>query len=345
MNRGIVYLMLISLLCIYSSLLVSSVNIVQAAEQSVISFLSNEKGNYDIFIIEIDGRVIERHATDAMRKSSLTFSPTGYYFAYSSNAKGKPDIYKMDIRNNKPIQLTRHVDKNILPAWSPNGKWLAFVSDREGALNIYRMDVNGSNIIRLTHRGTNGRPAWSPDSQFIAFDSQREGHHAIYIMNATGGELKQLTDDLPIWTGCSWSPDGTQIAYAAGTFDREGVDVFTMDVDGNSIKKLTSMGNGFRSGNLAWSPDGKWIAYSVVEVAAWPNPANGFRLIFGDSTIYIVDSMGNGDAIPLEETAGLSSDHVPVWTSRSFFAVTPDKSKQTITWGKLKQTKNREPIP
>ena len=96
------------------------------------------------------------------------------------------------------------------------------------------------------------------------------------------------------------------------------------------------MDNGFRSGNPAWSPDGNWIAYSVVEVDAWPNPANGFNLIFGDSTIYVIDTKGNDDGQPLEETTGLSSDHVPVWTSENFFPVSPDESKQILTWGKLK---------
>lgn len=336
MKSAFVYLMLITLLFGYSCLLVSVVGSVQAAEHSVISFLSNENGDYDIFLIDTDGSILQRYTTDTMRKSMLTCAPKGYLFAYSSNEKGNPDIYKMDISDNKPIQLTQHAGKNILPAWSPNGEWMAFVSDREGTQNIYRMDVDGLNLIRLTNQGINGRPAWSPDSQMIAFDSQREGHHAIYIMNANGGELKQLTEDLPLWSGCTWSPDGKQIAYPAGNFDREGVDIFTMDVDGNNIRKLTSMGSGFRSGNAAWSPDGKWIAYSAVRVAEWPNPVNNFRLIFGGSTIYLVDSNGTGDAMPLEETSGLSSDHAPVWISRSFFAVTPDESKQTVTWGKLK---------
>ena len=336
MKRAFVYFMLITLLFSYSCLLVSLVGSVQASEHSVISFLSNENGDYDIFLIDMDGRVVQRYPTDIMRKSSLTCSPKGYCFAYSSNEHGDPDIFKMDIRNNKPIQLTHHPKRDILPAWSPDGDWIAFVSDREGTLNIYRMDANGSNIIRLTNQGTDGRPAWSPDSQLIAFDSQREGHHAIYIMNANGGELKQLTEDLPLWSGCSWSPDGTQIAYPAGNFDKEGADIFTIDVNGNNISRITNMGMGFRSDNPAWSPDGKWIAYSAVEVVALPNPENNFRLIFSDSTIYLVDSSGNGDAIPLEDTAGLSSGHGHVWTSRSFFAITSDESKQRITWGKLK---------
>ena len=337
MKPKFTYILVVIILFTSSSLIVSNV---RADERSVISFLSNEKENYDIFIIEIDGRILERLTTDAMRKSSLTFSPNGNYFAYSSNEKGNLDIYKMDIRNNKPIQLTQHAERNIWPAWSPNGEWIAFVSDREETQDIYRMDADGSNLIRLTKQGSNGKPAWSPDSQLIAFFSDDGMTRSIYIMNPEGKKLRKVTDDQALFPTCTWSPDGTQIAYPAGNFDREGTDIFTIDVNGNNINKITSMGMGFRSGNPAWSPDGKWIAYSAVEVEAWPNPANNFRLTFSDSTIYLVDSRGNGDAIPLEATAGLSSGHVPVWTLRSFFAVTPDESKQTITWGKLKDSKN-----
>ena len=334
MKKVLFYIMLSSLLFSSSNLVVSNV---QASEKFVISFLSNEKSDFDIFTIDIKGTVLKRITTDAMRKSSLTCSPKSYLFAYISNENGNPDIYKMDNRNKNPIQLTQHPERDIRPAWSPNGKWLAFVSDREGTQDVYRMDVDGSNLIRLTNKGTSGKPAWSPDSQFIAFDSDRDVNHSIYIMNAEGGQVKQLTDDLPLGAGCTWSPDGKQIAFVAGNFGAESVDIHTIDIDGKNLKKLTAMGRGIRSGNPAWSPDGEWIAYSVVEVDEWPNPANEFNLIFGDSTIYIVDSKGNDNGKPLEETKGLSSDHVPVWTSLHFFSVSPDESKQTVTWGKLKQ--------
>lgn len=319
---------------LFNGLLVSNV---QAAENFVLSFLSNEKGNYEIFIIDTKGTVLQRLATDAMRKNALTWAPNGSLFAYTSNEHGDPDIYKMDIKSKKPIQLTHHPQRDIRPAWSPNGQWIAFVSDREGTQDIYKMDVDGSNLIRLTDQGNNGRPAWSPDSQKIAFDSQREENHSIYIMNTEGGQLKQLTGDLPLWAGCTWSPDEKQIAYAAGDIGGEGVDIFTIDVNEKHINKLTNMGRGIRSGNPSWSPNGNWIAYSVAEVNEWPNPANGFKLVFSDSTIYIVDSKDNDDGKPLEETTGLSSDHVPVWIPKGFFSISPDRTKQIDTWGKLKQ--------
>lgn len=333
MKRVFVYVMLGTMFFSNSILLVNNV---QAEKESVISFLSNQNGDYDIFIINTDGRILERLATDAMRKSSLTCDPKGYRFAYSSNEHGNLDIYKMDIRVKNPIQLTQHPDRDLWPAWSPNRKWIAFVSDREGAQDIYRMDVDGSNLIRLTNQGHNGRLAWSPDSQLIAFDSRRGGDRSIYVMDANGGQLKQVTDDLPLWSGCTWSPDAKQIAYAAGVLDKEGVDIYTVDVDTKNIKRLTNMGMGFRSGNPAWSPDGNWIAYSVAEVDEWPIPANEFRIIFSDSTIYLIDIQG--DIVkPLKKTIGLSSDHVPVWISENFFSVSPDASKQTVTWGELKQ--------
>ena len=100
----------------------------------VISFLSNEKGNYDIFHYRYGGeKFYNVLTTDAMRKSALTCSPNGYLFAFTSNENGNPDIYKMDIRNRKSIQLTQHPEKDIRPAWSPNGKmdYLCFPIERE----------------------------------------------------------------------------------------------------------------------------------------------------------------------------------------------------------------------
>ena len=54
MKRAFVYVMLATMLFNGSNL---SVRNVQAAENSVISFLSNEDGNFDIFLIDTQGTV------------------------------------------------------------------------------------------------------------------------------------------------------------------------------------------------------------------------------------------------------------------------------------------------
>lgn len=331
MNRPHIYIILLILV------LFQLVTNIQAAEESLIAFLSNEKGDHNIFLINIDGEIVKRIETDAMRKVSLTLSPKSYYFAYTSNQFGNPDVFKMDVRNRKPIQLTQRAERNIWPAWSPNGKWIAFVSDRDGSQHIYRMKADGTNLLKLTNRGHNGKPAWSPDSKWIAFNSSMGRHAFLYVMNANGGQVEQVTGALPIYPGCDWSPDGKKITFSAGSLGKEAINIFTIDVTGNNQRQITFMPQNYRCLLPAWSPDGNWIAYSGTEVLEWPNPENQGQIRFSDSIIYIIDSKGEKKSIPLKETIGLAGIHESVWTTEAhFFSVSPDANKQTVIWGKLK---------
>ncbi len=327
------YILLGIFVVVGSVLLVSEVD---ASEKTVISFLSNAKGNYDIFLIDTDGEVLDRLVTDDLKKAALTCAPDRYQFAYSSNALGDPEIYKMDIRNKLAVQLTDNFERDIRPAWSPNGKWIAFASDRDGPLNIYRMDTDGNNLVRLTDKGNNLSLAWSPDSQSIAFGSEWGETHFVNVMNADGGLVKELPVELQLWSGVGWSPDGQKIAYTAGDFIQDSVNIYTVDINTKIVEKITHTEQGTRVGNPAWSPDGKWITYSVIKIIEEPNPQNNFRITFGDSTLYLLNT-DTGKTKALRETKGLSLDHVSVWTTLDFFSVSPASDKRIVTWGKLKQ--------
>ena len=330
MRHLLVYIIFVSMLFLGGTV---------AAKDPVISFLSDVKGDYDIIIVDLDGEIIERIETDLVRKAALTWSPDRNEFAYSSNVGGNPDIFKMDINNKKSTQLTVSEERDIRPDWSPNGKWIVFISDRNGPHELFRIDADGSNLIQLTNIGHCGLPAWSPDSQQIAVDIDLEDTHAIYVMNPEGEQLKQVTEDLPLFAGLSWSPDGKRLAFLSGALGLlGGIELYTIDIQAhNDIKQLTHLGRGHRVSNPAWSPDGKWIAYGLIKVKDFPNPMNGFIITFGSSRLYIIDSDGVGRAKELKKAADLTDNHKPVWISKDYFSVSPDESKQKVTWGHIKQ--------
>ncbi len=74
----------------------------------------------------------------------------------------------------------------------------------------------------------------------------------IWVMNADGSGAKEI---LKRASEPAFSPDGTKIAYYGWT---DGI--FVANADGSEPKKILGESN---SGFLAWSHDGRWIAFSV----------------------------------------------------------------------------------
>ena len=328
------------------ALLASSILLVkkgQADATGTLSFSSYTRGP-DLYLVDSTGQNLRKLTTDNISKRTPTWSPDGRFFAYQSNDDGDPDIYVMDMKNKTSRQLTNHPDRDLSPVWSPNGKWIAFVSDRTGDLDIYRIDVDGSNLKRLTRRGDNQSPAWSPDSQWIAYESYQggdhrpggiPGRHFLYVMTADGARSRQLVEDLNL-SGSTWSPDGKQIAFAAGNTGIEGVNIHIIDINGNKRRNLTQVGPNAWARHPAWSPDGETIAYFFA-VLPIVNP--GERIpsdeFWRDNVICVINTDGKDEGQPLEATRGLSSS--PVWVPEAFFPVSPSAETQPTLWGRLKQ--------
>ena len=331
---------------LWVALLLSSSFIVihlQAATVGTISFISDHEETSELYFIDSTGQNLRKLETNNKKKGrGHTWSPDGRFFAYVSREIGKTTIDVMDIRHKESRRLIDHPSINWAPAWSPNGKWIAFVSDRDGDRQIYRIDVDGSNLKRLTNKGDNGKPAWSPDSQWIAFNSYRGPEHGagnflLYVMTADGGRLRKLAKNAS--AGCTWSPDGKQITFATRSFEKEGANIFVIDVDSGNLRKLTQVRVDAFASDPAWSPDGKWIAYAFRRVVRRPAPGEALPVdeVFGDSAIYLVkatDKVGE----PIEVANGVSLFSDPAWVPETFFPVSPSTEKQTTLWGKLKRT-------
>ena len=104
--------------------------------------------------------------------------------------------------------------------------------------------------------------AGSSCSRGSSDDGSRNG---IYVVRSSdGGGLRVVSESSP-GEGIGdpiFSPDGTRIAFfrtKAGVSPQGAGAIFTVDVDGSNLRRITPWGGAFM--DQGWSPDGQWIVY------------------------------------------------------------------------------------
>ena len=305
--------------------------------QAQIAFSSDRDGNFEIYVMDADGKNRRRLTNNRHDDWDPSWSPDGQHIAFTSSGKvlnvvqahplfvegGPPQIYVMEADGGNQRRLTNSGFAEWYPSWSPDGKRIAFTSS--GAMDtagwyIYVVDADGQNEQRLTDQG-GWYPSWSPDSQRIAFVSSRNAFgNQIYVMDADGSNQQRLTDQGG-WHP-SWSPDGEHIAFVSHR--DENWEIYVMDADGKNQRRLTR--TPAHDWHPSWSPDGKRIVFVSHRD--------------GNYEIYVMNADGVRQTRRL--TKGDSEDTYPTWFDPTFavevapFAVTP-VGKNFTMWGWLKQ--------
>jgi Tol biopolymer transport system component len=148
---------------------------------------------------------------------------------------------------------------------------LVYESNRDGNFELYLCNADGSDPVNLTHTPDVDEvyPKPSPDGSKICFVADEGKGDAkvrnIYYMNVDGTGRTRIAEN---GREPCWSPDGTQIAYLKGEFDKftysdfatKGLfiyDLKTGQTREHVNKKLHHLYT------LNWSPDGKWFIATV----------------------------------------------------------------------------------
>jgi Tol biopolymer transport system component len=141
-------------------------------------------------------------------------------------------------------------------SWSPDGRRLAYVAPSHEPDTIVVVNVKDHSKRSLAQGDD---PEWSPDGRRIAFIRDfhgLDGLRGLFVINPDGTGERQLAGTFPVAASVSWSPDSTRLAFATSYSTLGAAVVGLKHGDVHLIGP----------GTPAWSPDGKWIALSVLGV-------------------------------------------------------------------------------
>jgi hypothetical protein len=113
------------------------------------------------------------------------------------------------------------------PNYSPNNQYIIFGAEGNNGMAVFRMNADGSNCSMLYEaEGSWQAPEarYSPDGTKIALFYRDSDwgpgiRRYLRIINASTGILLNEYEIPNFWGAPTWSPDGTEIAYFAGTWD------------------------------------------------------------------------------------------------------------------------------
>jgi TolB protein len=229
-----------------------------------------------VYAVQADGTCLKKLVELGQNTDYPTMSPDGRWIYFQSNATGRSHVYRCRRDGSGVVNLT---DGDRL-----GKKWTAAFG--------YSLSADGTKMLFTVHDGMNGHvaladadgskpqliapnlgyiymAALSPTNDRVVFSGPARGYRLL-IAALPDGKPMELTPDHPESFVPQFTPDGKTIVFVR----RDG-DVYRVDADGKSLRRLTE-GNRYVEFRLSAkdrhgstdgpqiSPEGKRIAYLAV---------------------------------------------------------------------------------
>ncbi|WP_338358322.1 S41 family peptidase [Yeosuana marina] len=261
----------------------------QWSDDSTIYFQSSRTGKYNIHKLTINQQGQKTGTIEPI----TSFKDMGI-FSFNVSANGKTivavkgdKLYQIDAitKSQNEIHLKLASDFRFDPvvhktytnnisdiAISPNGDYSALVI--RGELFIRSTNKDNKKTVNVSKSAYRDRmPTWLNDSTLV-FVSDRDGQSDLYLLksddakessllNSLKHSVVRLTKTAENESNPIISPDGKSIVYTRG---RGKLIVSQIDKKGKLSKEITLLDGWATPSDVAWSPDSKWLAYSLEDL-------------------------------------------------------------------------------
>ncbi|MGH9414561.1 MAG: S9 family peptidase [Terriglobales bacterium] len=232
----------------------------------VVSSINVKKDKHEshIWMANVDGsQNLQLTDSATSSESSPQWSPNGKYLAFTSGRPGPAaggQVWLLNRQGGEAVQLTAVVGALHGFVWSPDSQKLALVIEDPSAATLYKRAHHGKaqppQPVVIKH--------YLFEADTVGYLTGRKTH--IYIFDIATKKLTRLTDRRYDQSQPAWAPDSRRIAFFSNHDphpDREYTgQLYEMDVRPGAVAKQLTPEDFYAGGQPAWSPDGRWIAFS-----------------------------------------------------------------------------------
>ncbi len=214
-----------------------------------VAFSANRYGNYDLFVMALDGSKTKRLTASPQDEGELAWFPDGQKVAYTEERKrviGRSyTLWSVILSTGQRERLLADFAGSCaLPDFSNRASLLTFTGKKTVGWDIYLADLTKNIVSNLSDNGQTCRSRFSPDGRWIAYVSHEADHKGdIFLIQPDGRGKARLTERPETFDYFpSWSPDGRFVIFcsnAKSMYAAEGDwDIYVVDIATKQVQLL-----------------------------------------------------------------------------------------------------------
>ena len=205
------------------------------------------------------------HGDGAQFIGSPSISADGGQIAFSVRQRSQSRLYRMQADGSNARVVADGLDLRESPAWTPDGRWITSAATEHGAPHLFQMPSEGGAPTVMLHEYAVD-PAWEPSGRFVVYSGPDIGTTFSVKAARRDGSPASVAGLTPLTRGArhlKFVMGGRGLAFLRGGIEHK--DLWLVDRETGSERRLTSLPGDFNIRDFDISPDGREVVLERVE--------------------------------------------------------------------------------